>query len=97
MERSQEGIVRVRLPKNDEILCVIEELLGASRFRTVCKDGNKRICRIPGKFRKRINLRVGDIVLVKPWDIEPKERGDIIWIYSKTHANWLKRMGLINW
>jgi translation initiation factor 1A len=94
MEQSQE-VVRVRLPRRNEVLCVIEELLGASRFRTACRDGNKRICRIPGKFRKRIKVRTGDIVLVKPWDIQPKEKGDIIWIYNRTHANWLRRKGFV--
>ena len=72
---------------------IIEELLGASRFIVQCVDGQKRMCRIPGKFRKRIRISVGDAVIVEPWEIEPKEKGDIVWIYSKTHAAWLREKG----
>lgn len=95
MKNNDETVIRVRTPKNNEVLGEISEILGASRFRVDCTDGNERICRIPGKFRKRINLRVGDIVLVKPWEIESNEKGDIIWIYTKTQAMWLKRKGFI--
>ncbi len=91
----EEQVTRVRLPRRDEVLGVIEEILGASRFRIACKDDKNRLCRIPGKFRKRIKVRVGDIVIVKPWDIEPDEKGDVVWIYNKTHAEWLRNKGHI--
>ncbi len=87
--------IRVRLPSKDEVLGEIVELLGASRFKVRCMDGNVRICRIPGKFRKRVNVVPGDIALVRPWDIESGTKGDILWIYNKTHANWLKQRGYI--
>ncbi len=94
-EGEGEGIVRVRLPRGKETTGVIDEMLGASRFRVKCADGQTRLCRIPGKFRKRIKLRPGDAVLVEPWDIEPKEKGDIIWIYNRTHAAWLRNRGML--
>lgn len=87
--------VRVRLPRKGEVLGEIENLMGASRFLVSNKDGKKRLCRIPGKFRKRIKIRVGDIVLVKPWEIEGDEKGDIVWIYNRTQANWLRKRGHI--
>ncbi len=88
-------VLRVRLPRGKEVLGTVDELLGASRFRVECRDGKSRICRIPGKFRKRINVRVGFIVLVNPWEIEPDEKGDIIWIYNKTQSNWLRKKGYV--
>ena len=91
----EEEPIRVRLPEGKQVLGIVEELLGASRFRVSCKDGHTRICRIPGKFRKRANIAVGDIVLVEPWDVESEEKGDILWIYTKTHANWLRQKGYI--
>ncbi len=91
----EEEIARVRLPRNDEVIGEIQEVLGASRFRVNCQDGKVRMCRIPGKFRKRINIRLGYLVIVKPWEIEPDERGDIIWIYNKTHSNWLRKKGYV--
>ena len=89
----QEEPVRVRLPRGKETLGEIEQILGASRFRIECKDGKTRLCRIPGKFRKRIKVRPGDIVIVKPWDIEGDEKGDIVWIYNKTQMSWLRNKG----
>jgi translation initiation factor 1A len=95
-KRPVEGeIIRVRLPEGKQMLGTIEELLGASRFKVMCKDGKLRMCRIPGKFRKRVNVRIGDIVIVVPWDVESDEKGDIIWIYNKTHAAWLREKGHI--
>jgi len=85
---------RVKLPQRGEIFGEITEMLGASRFRIKCKDGVERMCRIPGRFRKRIKVRAGDWVIVKPWDVEP-EKGDVVWIYTRTQAGWLMRKGMI--
>lgn len=91
----EEGVIRVRLPRGNQALGIIEELLGASRFRVKCTDGFTRLCRIPGKFRKRIRLRVGDAVLIEPWSVESDEKGDVVWIYNKTHAAWLRKKGMV--
>ncbi len=85
--------IRVRLPRGKEMLGEIEQILGASRFKISCKDGRERICRIPGKFRRRIKVRAGDIVIVKPWEIEGDDKGDIVWIYNKTQMSWLRNKG----
>ncbi|MFH1294643.1 MAG: translation initiation factor eIF-1A [Candidatus Aenigmatarchaeota archaeon] len=90
-----EGVVRARMPRGKEVVGVIEELLGASRFRVKCSDKNIRICRIPGKFRKRIKLQIGDLVLIEPWAVEPVTKGDVVWIYNKTHAAWLRKKEMI--
>jgi translation initiation factor 1A len=87
--------IRVRTPRGKEILGTIQELLGASRFNVMCVDGKKRLCRIPGKFRKRINVRIGDIVLITPWDVEPDTKGDVGWIYTRTQAEWLRSRGFV--
>ena len=85
--------IRVLMPKGGQLIGEVVELLGASRFRVRCQDGKTRTCRIPGKFRKRINITAGNLVLVEPWSIEPDAKGDIVWIYNKTHANWLRSKG----
>lgn len=90
----EEEVVRVRLPRRGEVFGEIESLSGASRFVVSCKDRKTRTCRIPGRFRKRITIRVGDIVLVSPWDVED-EKGDIVWIYTRTQANWLQKKGYV--
>ena len=47
---------RLRFPRDDEIVGVVDEMLGGSRFRITCQDGNVRICRVSGKFRKMKEL-----------------------------------------
>ncbi len=92
-KRRPDEPVRVRLPRGEEQLGTIDQILGASRFRIACKDGKTRMCRIPGKFRRRIKVMPGDIVIIKPWTIEGDEKGDIVWIYNKTQMNWLRSRG----
>ena len=87
-------MIRVRMPRGKEQIGVIDEMLGASRFRITGKDGKTRICRIPGKFRKSVRISPGDLVIFEPWDIEPDAKGDIIWIYTRTQAGWIKKRGL---
>ena len=91
---NQEGeIVRVRMPRDKEVLGVVIEMLGASRFRIDCMDDKERICRIPGKLKRRMWVRTGDIVIILPWDIEPDAKADIIWRYTPAQSNYLRNNG----
>ncbi len=91
----EEEIIRVRTPRGKEMIGTVIEMLGGSRFRVDCSDGKERICRVPGKYKRRVWVKMGNIVLFKPWDIQPDERGDIIWRYTPSQANWLVRRGLL--
>ena len=87
--------IRVRTPRGNEVLGDVIEILGGSRFRVDCKDGKERICRIPGRLRRRARIRMGYVVLIKPWDIQGDERGDIIWSYRPAQVDWLIRRGFL--
>lgn len=89
---SQE-IFRVKVPKGRETLGIIEQRLGASRMSTRCLDGFKRVCRIPGRLKRKLWVREGDIVLVEPWEFGGNEKGDIIYKYKKNQVQWLKNHG----
>ena len=91
----EEEIVRVRHPRGKEVLGIIESMLGAGKLRVICHDGKTRIVRIPGKMRKRRWMRQGDAIIVKPWDVQTDERGDVVWVYTKTQAGWLRRKGIL--
>ena len=91
----EEEIIRVRTPRGREMLGTVIEMLGASRFRVDCSDGKVRICRVPGRYKRRVWVRMGNIVLLKPWSVQGDERGDIIWRYKLSQANWLVRRGLL--
>ena len=68
-------------------------MLGSDKLRVQCDDGKERIVRIPGKLRKRVWIRVGDIILIQPWKVMTDRRADVIWRYTKTQAKWLERKG----
>jgi len=89
----QQVIRRVRIPRKGEILGLVTAMLGANRLRVDCEDGKERIGRIRGKIVKRVWIRVNDVVLLLPWKIQSDERADIIWRYTRTEFNWLKRKG----
>ena len=91
----EEEIARIRIPKENEILGVALEMLGAGKLRVECSDGKTRLCRIPGRLRKRVWVRPGDLVIVEPWSVQGNERGDIIWRYTKTQGTWLKKKGYV--
>ena len=91
----QEEVVRVRVPRGKETLGVLEQRLGASRTRVKCLDGKVRICRIPGRLKRSLWVREGDIVLVEPWEYGGDEKGDIIFKYRKNQIDWLKKKGYL--
>jgi translation initiation factor 1A len=92
----EEEYLRVRLPNETagELFGIAEQLLGASRLKVVCADGKSRMCRIPGRLRKRLWIREGDLVVVKPWAWQD-EKADIIWRYTRTEASNLSRRKLL--
>jgi translation initiation factor 1A len=91
---AQEDILRVKLPKDREVIGVLEQRLGASRNRVKCLDAVSRICRIPGRLKRSLWVREGDIVLVEPWEYD-NNKGDIIYKYRQTQVEWLKKKGYL--
>ena len=83
----------IRLPKKkeNELFGVVISELGGARMQCICEDGKERVCRIPGRLKRKIWVKEGDIVIVKPWEIEGDKRGDIIWRYRKLEVEWLKK------
>jgi translation initiation factor 1A len=83
------------LPSANDVLGVATKLLGFDRVLVKCQDGRERLCRIRGKMKRRVWIRVGDVVLVSPWDFESDKRGDLIWRYTRGQAEDLRRRGYI--
>lgn len=95
-ETPGEPITRVRTPnkKEGEILGHVTSMLGANHVVVQCTDGVTRMCRIPGKIKKRIWIREGDVVIVVPWEFQD-EKADVIWRYTQPQVDWLKRKGFL--
>lgn len=91
-----EEFTRVRIPQKsaNEILGTVESLLGANKLRVRCTDGVVRLTRIPGKIKKRIWIREGDVIIIVPWSFQ-NEKADIIWKYTPPQVNWLERKGFL--
>lgn len=94
-EDEQEQLRRLRLPKETEVLGTVEQLLGGSRMLVRCKDDKLRVSRIPGKMKRRIWVREGDVVIIKPWDVQSDKKGDVIWRYTKPQVARLMQQGLL--
>jgi len=91
----QHEVTRVRLPRNKEVIGIVEQRVGANRMIVKCLDTNERNCRIPGSLRRSLWIRPGDAVIVEPWEFEGDKKGDIIFKYTPAAIDWLKRKGFI--
>ncbi len=87
--------IRVRTPQPGEVLGIVTELHGGSRMKAQCQDGKERMVRIPGKIRKKLWIKVGDYLLVKPWSVESDAKGDIEYRYTFNQVDILRRKGFI--
>ena len=87
MESTEEDVTRVRLPniKENEMFGIADQLLGASKIRVMCEDGVSRVGRIPGKIKKRMWIREGDLLIISVWDFQP-DKCDVRFRYTKTQA-----------
>ena len=73
----------------------VSKMLGDGRVQAQCfDDGAERICHIRGKFRKRVWIAVGDIILLGLRDFQD-DKADIIMKYTPDEARCLKAYGEI--
>ncbi len=86
--------VRVKLPRGKEIIGIITQRVGGSRMFISCMDGKTRNCRVPGRLRRGLWLREGDVVIIEPWEFDDS-KGNILYKYSKTAIQKLKSDGLL--
>ena len=90
----EEVVTRVRLPRGEEVIGIIEQRLGGNKMLVNCLDGKTRNCRVPGRLKRELWLRPGDIVIIEPWELD-KEKGDVIFKYRPNQVEWLKAKGYL--
>jgi len=95
-QESEEEYIRLKLPnkRKNEMFAIADRLMGGSRINVVCADGKSRMARIPGRMKRRERVRAGDLVIIKPWDIQD-EKADVIYRYRQTQARILSRRKLL--
>ncbi len=91
----EQPVGRVPLPKGRQVLGILEQRLGANHMLVKCLDGKSRNCRVPGRLRRKLWLREGNIVIVEPWELEGDKRGDILLKYHPAQVQWLKKKGFL--
>ncbi|MFX1273504.1 MAG: translation initiation factor eIF-1A [Promethearchaeota archaeon] len=91
-------ITRVKFPnkKMGEMFGRVVEIYGNERMQVFCEDGKHRIGRIRGKIKKRVWIRVGDLVIINPWEWETETKDnlgkcEITWRYMRHEIAWLDR------
>ncbi|MCK4369912.1 MAG: hypothetical protein KAW03_02485, partial [Candidatus Lokiarchaeota archaeon] len=79
-------VTRVKFPSKrlGEMFGRIVGVLGNDRMEVFCEDGKHRMGRIRGKIKKRVWIRVADLVIVNPWDWETEIPGKM----GKCEISW---------
>ncbi|HLY76768.1 MAG TPA: translation initiation factor eIF-1A [Thermoplasmata archaeon] len=91
-----EEVGRLPLPRRDrgEIFGVASQLMGAARIRVMCEDNIPRMGRITGKMKKKMWVREGDLLILRPWGFQ-EGKCDILFRYSRTQSTYLARRDLL--
>ncbi|MCJ7699133.1 translation initiation factor eIF-1A [Candidatus Bathyarchaeota archaeon] len=92
---SEGELHRLVVPSETDVLGIAIKMLGYDRILVKCQDGPERLCRIRGKMKRRVWIRLGDVVLVSPWEFQSNERGDLTWRYTRGQAEMLRKKGLL--
>jgi len=95
VEGGQE-VGRLPLPRRNrgEVFGIASQLLGAARIRVMCEDNVSRMGRITGKMKKKMWIREGDLLILRPWGFQ-EGKTDILFRYSRTQAQYLARRNLL--
>lgn len=86
----EEKITRVKLPRGEEVMGIIEQRLGGNKMMVNCFDGKNRNCRVPGRLRRKLWLRPNDVVIIEPWELDDN-KGDVLFKYRQNQVEWLKK------
>ena len=92
-------VTRARIPqkRDGEMFGIVTQIFGGEHMRVRCEDGKERMGRIRGKIKKRMWTRLGDLVIVSPWDeMSQDDKCDIVHRYRRNEVDWLERKGYVS-
>ena len=90
----EEKVTRVKLPRGEQVIGIIEQRLGGNKMMVSCLDGKSRNCRVPGRLKRKLWLRPGNVVIIEFWELD-KNKGDVIFKYRPNQVEWLKNNGYL--
>ncbi len=85
---------KVKFPSGDQFIGIVEKRLGGSRMNIKSVDGREILARVPGRAKKFLWIREGDIVLLEPWEFD-KTKADLFYKYKPNEIKALERKGLL--
>ena len=92
---SEKDLRDMVFPSKNDVLGVVQNMLGFDRVMTKCQDGNVLVRRIRGKMKPRSWMREGGIVPVSPWNFQSEERYEIFWRYTQNQVDEFKQKGIL--
>ena len=90
----KENYTRVRYPKGNEVIGIVDKRLGGSRMKVKLMDGREIMAIVPGRVKKYLWIREGDAALLKPWELD-KKKMDLIYKFSSKEIKILKKKNLL--
>ncbi len=74
----------------------VTQLLGFGRMYVKCSDGKIRLSQVKGSLSRYLWISEGDLVLIRPWEVEHDKKADVMYKYDKNSWPDLKDKGYIN-
>ncbi len=93
-EQERPKFTRAPLPKENQIIGIIEQRHGGNKMKVNCLDGKDRNCRVPGRLKRKLWLRPGNVVIIEPWELD-ETRGDVLLKYTPAQVKWLRKNGYL--
>ena len=85
---------KIRYPKENELVGVVEKRLGGSRMNVRTTTGKDMLARVPGRAKKFLWIREGDIVLLQPWELD-ENRADLVYKFKPNEVKALEKKGIL--
>lgn len=86
---------KIRFPRGNQFIGIVEKRLGGSRMYVRRVDGVTILARVPGRVKKYLWIREGDIVLLEPWELD-KDKADLIYKYKPNERKGLEKKGMLS-
>ncbi len=93
-QNEEEKITRAPLPRGREVIGIIEQRYGGNKMKVNCLDKKERVGRVPGRLKRELWLRPGDVIIIEPWELD-NNKGEILLKYKPSQVAWLKKNGYL--
>jgi len=94
-KEEEKSVGRVRLPRGREVIGIVEQRHGGNKMQVSCLDGKERNSRVPGRLKRALWLRPGNVVIVEPWELDDT-KADVLFQYRPNQVEWLKKEGYLD-